>query len=155
MTRTMVNPTTGLRRRWEHRSANRRVQSKCLSVEQRRVLMLVQMSIAETLEATQKGTTFMIAAHLVCQEILRDTWEETPAMEVILDSMNTIHEQMVNSAIAFHYYNALDESMGDVPVEEDNQPTYYRPPTITRIDHFQNEDKARNMADTLYEEPAT
>jgi hypothetical protein len=108
------------------------VWSKCLSVEQCPILMFVQMSITETLEATQTGTTYMIATHLVRQEILCDTcWEETPAMEVILDSMNTIHEQMVNSAITFHYYNTIDGSIGDIPLDENNQPTYYRPPTIT------------------------
>jgi hypothetical protein len=117
-----------------------------LTVEQRRVLKFVQMSIAETLEATQTGLTFMLAAHLVRQDILQDTWgAETPDTETIFDSMHTIREQMFNSATVFHYFNALDKFIGDIPLEEDNQPIYYRHPTITRIYHFQNEDEARNM----------
>jgi hypothetical protein len=65
--------------------------------------MFVQMSIAETLEATQTGMTFMIAAHLVWQDILCDTLgAETPGMEAILDSMYVVQEQMLNSAIGFH-----------------------------------------------------
>jgi hypothetical protein len=99
--------------------------------------MSVQTFIAETLLATQTGMTFMIAAHLIPQEILQDpSGAETPGTLAILDAMHTVQEQMVNSAIAFHFYNALEESIGDIPLLEDSQPTYYRHPSITRIHHF-------------------
>jgi hypothetical protein len=109
--------------------------------------MFVQMCIAKILKATQRGMTFMVAAQLDQQDILlRDNMlVETPCTEAILDSMHTVHEQMVNSDIVFHYYNTLDKSIGDIPLHEDNQLTYFMHPTITRIKHFQNEDEAWNM----------
>jgi Ni,Fe-hydrogenase I small subunit len=59
----------------------------------------------------------MIAAHLVWQDILWETsGAETPCTEAILNSMHAIQEQMVNSAIGFHYYNVLEESTSDIPL---------------------------------------
>jgi hypothetical protein len=52
---------------------------------------------------------------------------------------------MVNHKISYHYYKVLDESIADIPLNEEHTPTYYRVPTITRISHFQNNDEAWNM----------
>jgi hypothetical protein len=92
--------------------------------------MFIQMCIAEMLKALQMGMTSIVAAYLVQQQILQDREQvETLHLQVFMDSRYTMHQQMVNSAIFFHYYNAHDKSIGDIPPHEDNLPMYYRHPT--------------------------
>jgi hypothetical protein len=73
MVRTIINPATGLKRRQLHHEVNRRVRSRCLSVEQRGTLMEIKKRILDTLQATQMGMTFMVTSHVARQQILGDT----------------------------------------------------------------------------------
>jgi hypothetical protein len=60
--------------------------------------------------------------------------------------MDIMYQQMINTQIACHYYLARDVSIREIPLIEDRAPTYFRAPLVTWIEHFQNDDKARNMA---------
>jgi hypothetical protein len=146
MTRSIINPATGLKRRQLHREVNRHERSKCLTVQQRRTLMEIKKRIGESTKATQMGATFMITAGIALQQILNHTGgTETAFSRALLDLMCIIYRQMVISQISYHYYVGLDASIAEIPLIEDRQPKYYQAPTITRICHFQNDDKARNM----------
>jgi hypothetical protein len=132
MARTIANPTTALKCRRLHQEVIWRVRSKCLSVEQRKTLLEIKKHISETIEATQMGMTFMVTAHIARQQILNDTGgTASKFLRMLLDSMDAIYGQMVNSQIACHYYKALDESIVEIPLIEENQPTSYQVPIIT------------------------
>jgi hypothetical protein len=146
MTRTIINPATGLKCRQAHREVNHCVRSKCLSVKQRQTLMLIKRHILETMEATQMGMSFVLTAYLARQQILNNTGgTETDFSLALSNLLDTIYQQMVSSQIFYHYYKTLDKIIAEIPHLEDTQPKYYQAPCITRIYHFQNDDEARNM----------
>jgi hypothetical protein len=62
MTRSIINPGTGLKRPQLHREVNSRQRSKCLTVQQRRAFMEIKKRIGESVKATHMGATFMIPA---------------------------------------------------------------------------------------------
>jgi hypothetical protein len=75
------------------------------------------------------------------------TSTESDLPRALLDSMDTIYQQMVCSQIAYYCYNlVLDESIAEIPLNKSLEATYFQAPTITQmISHFQNDDEARNM----------
>jgi hypothetical protein len=65
---------------------------------------------------------------------------KTYYLQALINSMDTIYQQIFSSQIAYHYNKALDKFIGDIPLNEDLEAL-----PITRISYFQNDDEAQNM----------
>jgi hypothetical protein len=72
MTRSIINPATGLKHCQVHGEVHR-LCSKYLSVQQHGTLMEIKKHIIKMIKATHMGVTFMVTAHIACQQILNDT----------------------------------------------------------------------------------